>query len=63
MQAHAIAQATGAAGAKKVHVMGGATVIQQVLEAGLADPMLLHVAPILPAAGTPLFEHLSGPSS
>ena len=27
--------------------MGGASVIQQVLNAGLADELLLHVAPIL----------------
>src|SRR6266567_3826268 len=34
---HAVAQASAAAGSKKVHVMGGASVVQQVLKAGLAD--------------------------
>jgi dihydrofolate reductase len=42
----AVAQAVTAAGDKKVHVMGGASVIQQILTAGLADELLLHVAPL-----------------
>src|SRR5260370_38271707 len=50
-----------AAGEKKVHVMGGGSVIQQVLKAGLADELLLHVASVLVSDGTPLFEHLGGP--
>jgi dihydrofolate reductase len=58
---HAIVLAAAAAGGKKVHVMGGASIIQQVLSAGLADELLLHVAPVLLSAGTPLFEHLGGP--
>jgi dihydrofolate reductase len=41
--------------------MGGASVVQQVLNAGLADELLLHVAPFLLGAGTPLFEHVGGP--
>src|SRR6266849_8541786 len=58
---HAVAQASAAAGSKKVHVMGGASVVQQVLKAGLADELLLHVAPVLLSDGTPLFEHLGEP--
>ena len=58
---HAVAQAAMAAGEKKVHVMGGASVVQQVLKAGLADELLLHVARILLSDGTALFEHLGGP--
>jgi dihydrofolate reductase len=58
---HAVEQAATAAGEKKVHVMGGASVIQQVLTAGLADELLLHVAPILLGDGTALFEHIDGP--
>jgi dihydrofolate reductase len=58
---HAIAQATTAAGGKKVHVMGGASIIQQALNAGLVDELQLHVAPILLGSGTPLFEHLGVP--
>jgi dihydrofolate reductase len=58
---HAIAQAATAAGDKKVHVMGGASVIQQALKAGLVDELYLHVAPAILADGTSLFEHLGGP--
>jgi dihydrofolate reductase len=57
----AIAQAAAAAGDKKVHVMGGASVIQQALNAGLLDQLQVHVAPVLLGAGTPLFAHLHGP--
>jgi dihydrofolate reductase len=32
-----------------------------VLNAGLADELLLHVAPILLGDGTALFEHIDGP--
>ncbi len=58
---HAVAQAATAAGDKKVHVMGGASVIQQALNAGLADELLLHVAPVLLGDGTRLFQHIGGP--
>jgi len=58
---HAVAQASAAAGSKKVHVMGGASVVQQVLKAGLADELLLHVAPVLLGDGTRLFQHIGGP--
>lgn len=57
----AIAQAAAAAGDKKVHVMGGAGVIQQALNAGVVDQLWLHVAPVLLGAGTPLFQHLGRP--
>jgi dihydrofolate reductase len=59
--ASAIAQAAATAGDKKVHVMGGASIIQQALNAGLVDQLQLHVAPVLLGAGTPLFAHLDGP--
>jgi dihydrofolate reductase len=58
---HAVELAAAAAGDKKVHVMGGASVIQQVLKAGLADELLLHVAPVLLGDGTALFAHIGGP--
>jgi len=54
----AIAQAKAAAGAKKVHVMGGASVVQQALNAGLVDELYLHVAPMVLGAGTRLFDHI-----
>jgi dihydrofolate reductase len=57
----AVELAAAAAGSKKVHVMGGASVIQQVLKARLADEVLLHVAPVLLGDGTPLFAHIGGP--
>jgi dihydrofolate reductase len=57
----AIAQARAAAGDKKVHVMGGASVIQQALKAGLVDSLHLHVAPIVLGAGTRLFDDLTDP--
>jgi dihydrofolate reductase len=57
----AIAQARAAAGDKKVHVMGGASVIQQALKAGLVDSLHLHVAPIVLGAGTRLFDNLTDP--
>jgi dihydrofolate reductase len=57
----AIEQASVAAGDKRVHIMGGASIIQQALAAGLVDELFLHVAPVLLGSGTRLFEHLGGP--
>ena len=57
----ALAQAAATAGDKKVHVMGGASIIQQALNAELVDQLHLHVAPVLLGDGTPLFAHLDGP--
>ena len=57
----ALEQAIVAAGDKLVHIMGGATIIQQALAAGLVDELFLHVAPVVMNSGTRLFEHLGGP--
>jgi dihydrofolate reductase len=57
----AVAQARAAAGEKKVHIMGGATVIQQTLNARLVDSIHLHLAPVVLGAGTRLFDNLTGP--
>jgi dihydrofolate reductase len=54
----AIRQARAAAGEKNVHVMGGASLIQQALSAGLVDSLHLHVAPVVLGAGTRLFDNL-----
>ena len=59
---HAIEQAiVAAAGDKLVHIMGGASIIQQALAAGLVDELFLHLAPVILNSGTRLFEHLGGP--
>jgi riboflavin biosynthesis pyrimidine reductase len=50
-----LAQARGAAGDRDVVVLGGATVIQQCLRAGLLSELRLHLAHILLGAGTSLF--------
>jgi dihydrofolate reductase len=41
--------------------MGGATVVQQALNAGLVDSLHLHVAPVVLGAGTKLFDNLTAP--
>ncbi|MCW2752452.1 MAG: hypothetical protein JWR83_3562 [Aeromicrobium sp.] len=51
----AIKQASAVAGDKKVVVMGGGDLCGQVLAAGLADTLSLHIAPLVLGGGTPLF--------
>jgi dihydrofolate reductase len=50
-QARAAAEAAG----KDVVVMGGADVIRQCVDKGLADELRLHLSPVILGAGTPLF--------
>jgi dihydrofolate reductase len=52
--ASAIDQAKAAAGDREVVVMGGGDVIRQCVDAGLADELLIHLAPIVLGSGTPL---------
>jgi dihydrofolate reductase len=52
----AVEQAAHAAGGKDVHVMGGADVIRQALEAGLVDELTLIIAPVVLGGGKRLFE-------
>ena len=52
----AIEQAKAAAGGKDVHVMGGADVIRQALDAGLVDELTIIVAPLILGRGKRLFE-------
>lgn len=56
----AIMQAKAAAGDKDVTVVGGASTIQQILRAGLADELHVDVIPVVLGAGLRLFEHLEG---
>jgi dihydrofolate reductase len=51
----AVAQARRAAGARDVTVMGGADVVRQAVDDGLADELIIHLAPVLLGGGTPLF--------
>jgi dihydrofolate reductase len=58
----AVRRAQAAAGDKDVLVMGGPTVVQEAVRAGLVDEIVLHVAPVLLGAGARPFEHL-GPEA
>ena len=55
----AVERAREAAGAKDVHVMGGADVIRQALEAGLVDQLSIIIAPVTLGDGKRLFEGFS----
>jgi dihydrofolate reductase len=55
----AIERAREAAGEKDVHVMGGADVIRQALEAGLVDHLSIIIAPVILGDGKRLFEGFS----
>jgi dihydrofolate reductase len=55
----AIERAREAAGDKDVHVMGGADVIRQALEAGLVDQLSIIIAPVTLGDGKRLFEGFS----
>lgn len=51
----AVAHARDAAGTRDVMVMGGADVVRQAVEEGLADELAIHLAPVLLGGGTRLF--------
>lgn len=53
-----IEQARAAAGGKDVSIAGGASVIQQALNAGLLDEIQVHLVPIFMGGGVRLFENL-----
>jgi dihydrofolate reductase len=52
----AVERAREAAGDKDVHVMGGADVIRQALEAGLVEELTIIVAPVVLGGGKRLFD-------
>ena len=54
----AIAQARKAAGDKMVQIIGGANTIQQCLNSGLCDELLIDVMPVLLGKGLRLFENI-----
>ncbi|MGW1342592.1 dihydrofolate reductase family protein [Kribbella sp. NPDC002412] len=58
----AVAQGREAAGDKDVYVMGGGQICHQVLAAGLADVLRLHIAPVVLGAGTRLFPADAAPT-
>jgi dihydrofolate reductase len=55
----ALENARAAAGDKDILVGGGASTIQQFIEAGLLDEFQLHLVPVLLGAGKPLFDQSS----
>ena len=55
----AVDRAREAAGDKDVHVMGGAEVIRQALQAGLVDELTIIVAPVILGGGKRLFDGFS----
>ncbi|HVD57579.1 MAG TPA: dihydrofolate reductase family protein [Thermoleophilaceae bacterium] len=55
----AVERAGEAAGDKDVHVMGGAEVIRQALEARLVDELTIIIAPVILGGGKRLFEGFS----
>jgi len=54
----ALEQAQAAAGDKDVTVMGGASIGQQYIAAGLIDEIQIHLVPVLFGSGTRMFEEL-----
>ena len=58
----AVTRAKEVAGSKDVYVMGGGQICHQVLAAGLADVLRLHVAPVVLGDGTRLFPADAAPS-
>ena len=55
----AVKRALQSAGDKDVHVMGGAEIIRQALEAGIVDELTIIISPIVLGGGKRLFEGFS----
>lgn len=56
--ASAVAQASVAAGEKAVQVVGGASLVQQLLQAGLVDELRVDIMPVLLGNGLRLLQHV-----
>jgi dihydrofolate reductase len=52
----AVERAAEAAGGKDVHIMGGAEIIRQALEAGIVEELTIIIAPVVLGGGKRLFE-------
>ena len=52
----AVELALESAGGKDVHIMGGAEIIHQALEAGIVDELSIIIAPVVLGGGKRLFE-------
>lgn len=59
----AVSKATAMADDRNVVIMGGGQVIREALELSLLDELILHVAPVVLGAGTPLFTGGETPRS
>jgi dihydrofolate reductase len=55
----AVESALESAGDKDIHVMGGAEIIRQALEAGVVDELTIIIAPVVLGGGKRLFEGFS----
>jgi dihydrofolate reductase len=55
----AVERALESAGGKDIHVMGGADVIRQALDAGIVDELTIIIAPVVLGGGKQLFEGFS----
>jgi dihydrofolate reductase len=58
---HALERAEAAAGSADAWIMGGASVINQYLAAGLVEELELSISPVLLGAGERLFEGVPDP--
>jgi dihydrofolate reductase len=54
----ALEQARAAAGGKTVMVVGGASIVDQYVGAGLVDEIVIHLVPVVLGGGTRLFDHV-----
>jgi dihydrofolate reductase len=58
----ALEQARAGAGDKDVAIAGGASAVQQYLDAGLLDELYLHIVPIVLGSGERLLENIGDPT-
>jgi dihydrofolate reductase len=54
----AVALASASAGDKAIQVVGGASVVQQLLRAGLVDELQVDVMPVVRGSGLRLLENV-----